>query len=190
MRADGDADTPHFVAVLLPGARSAFLPVEALGSAIERLLDEGTRRVPALAVPRRAEWGFAGGGVDLPHVHLIDAELVRSLRNRLLHNGDALHLARRPLKQARGRVREDVDGAPAHGHRLVEQGCRLARRTMVAALPARTVVLDDEQVKGGDAAVGAEADPDSPGHVGAGMPDVVFVLAAHAHHNGRLGLLR
>src|SRR5262249_38478891 len=38
MRADGDADAPHFVAVLLPGARGAFLPIEALGSAIERLL--------------------------------------------------------------------------------------------------------------------------------------------------------
>src|SRR5262245_48051333 len=81
MCADGDADTPHFAAVLLPGARRAFLPVEALGSAIERLLDESTRRVPALAVPRRAEWRFAGGCVDLPHFHLIDAELDRSLRN-------------------------------------------------------------------------------------------------------------
>src|SRR5215471_5881471 len=148
MRADGDADAPHFVAALLPGARGAFLPVEALGSVIERLFDERTRRVPAPAVPRGAERRFSGGCVDLPHFDLIDAELIRSLRDRLLHDGDALHLAWRPLKQSRRRVRENVDGAPAHGRRLIEQGCRLARRTVIAPLAARAVVLDDEEVKG------------------------------------------
>src|SRR5947207_10163061 len=67
MRADGDADTSYLVAVLLPGAGGAFLPIEALGSAIERLPDEGTRRVRPLAVASGADRRLSGGCVDLSH---------------------------------------------------------------------------------------------------------------------------
>ena len=79
---------------------------------------------------------------------------------------------------------------PAQGNRLVKQRRRLARRAVIAALSSSTIVLNDEEVQGGDAAVGAEAHSGSPRHVGAGMPDVVLVLPTDAHHDGRVGLLR
>src|SRR3954447_11444808 len=94
MRADRDTDAAHLVAVALPGTRHAVLPAEALGAAIECLFDERARRVGAPAVPLGAEGCLAGGCVDLPHLELIDPELGRGLRDRLLDDGDALHLAR------------------------------------------------------------------------------------------------
>ena len=92
VRADGDANTAHLVAAPLPGAREALLPAEALGALVERLSHEGTRRVPASAVALGTEGCLAGGCVDLPQFHWIDAELFRAFRDRLVHDGDALHL--------------------------------------------------------------------------------------------------
>jgi hypothetical protein len=61
---------------------------------------------------------------------------------------------------------------------------------VIAALASRAVVLQQKEIEGGDAAVGAEAHPGAARHVRAGMADVVLLLAADAHHDRRVGFLR
>ena len=61
---------------------------------------------------------------------------------------------------------------------------------MIAHRPVRAVVLDDEEIERGDAAVLAEADPGAADHAGARAADVVLFFAADAHHHRRVGLLR
>src|SRR5213592_1097925 len=80
--ADRDTDAADLRPVTLTGARLPLVPLEALGAAIERLLHEGARHVRALAVgPRRAVQRLAFRRIDPANRDLIEAELLRRLRD-------------------------------------------------------------------------------------------------------------
>src|SRR4029450_1702444 len=66
----------------------------------------------------------------------------------------------------------------------------IAGRSMIAHRSVRTVVLHDEEVERGDAAVAAEPDAGAADHAGAPAADLMLLLAADPHHPRRARLLR
>ncbi len=190
--ADRDADAAHLGAVALAAVRLARIPAELERALVERLLEEAARRVRAIR-PR----AFAGpnlrlacGRVDLPDLHLIDAELARSLGEDRLHDRDALHAAGLALRAARRRVGDRRDAAPPHRLGLEHQRRVAARRVAVAAGTVRPAFDDGEHVDRGDLAVLREADFDARVECRTRASDHVLFLAAQAHHHRRAGLLR
>src|SRR6185295_11232784 len=123
-------------------------------AAIERLLDEGAGRVRALAARvRRPELRLAFRRVDPVDRHFVHSELARGLREDRLHHHDALHAAGLALRAPRRRVGEHRDAAPPHRRRLIEQRDGAAGHAGVALRLVRAVLVDDEHVERGDAAV-------------------------------------
>ena len=104
------------------GWRAALsLPLELLGAAIERFLEEAACCVAALAFDDRAELGLAFRAVDAAQRHLVDAELACGFGEDGLDDRDALHATRRALRAARRRIGHDRNCALAHGLGLIEQ---------------------------------------------------------------------
>ena len=156
--ADRHANAAHLRAVALAGVHFPFIPLELLGAAVERFLDERARRILLLARHERSERGFAFRGVHAPDGHLIHAEFPRGFREDRLHDRDSLHSAGRTLRSARGRVRQDGHSAPAHGLRLVKHRNDSSRRERIAHHVIRAVVADHEHVERRDAAFLGESD--------------------------------
>ena len=103
--ARGDAVAADLRALTLAASHLALGPLELLGAAIERFLDEGARRMGPLASRiGTAEHGLAFRRVDAMDGHLIDVQLPRRLGEDRLHQHDALHAARLTLRAARRRV--------------------------------------------------------------------------------------
>src|SRR5262249_5155562 len=115
VRADGDADTTHLRSLTLSGARLPLLPLEQLGAAIDRLLDERAGGVaPAAAGTRRTVERLAFGRIDPAYRQLIEAELLRRLRDDRLDDCVGLHRTRRALLRSRRRVPDHREAAEAH----------------------------------------------------------------------------
>ena len=92
MRPHGDADPAHLGAAALTRAGGARLPVEELGTAIERLLHERAGHVATLPVRRgRAEAGLALGRVEAPDGDLVEPELPGGLGHDRLDDAVGLH---------------------------------------------------------------------------------------------------
>ena len=175
----------------LSGQRPALVPFEQLRAAIERLLHERARRMRARAVrPRRAVQRLAFRRIDPPNRDLIEAELLRRLRDDRLHDRVRLHRSRRPLLRPRRRVRNHREAAPAHRLRLPDERRGVAGGPVIAHRPVGAVVFDDEEIERGDSSVFGEADARAAGHPGARAADVMLFLAADAHHDRGAGLLR
>jgi len=121
--------------------------------------------------------------------HLIDPELPRRLRKNRLHERVGLESARRPLRAARRRVGEHGDHPPPHRERLVRERDVIAGRSRIVDHVVRSVVDDHETVERGDAPILAEADLDAREGWSC-PPDVVLIVARHAHHHGRIRLFR
>ena len=96
--ADRYADAAHLRAVALAGVHFSLIPLELLGAAVERFLDERAGRILLLAGHERSERRFALRGIHAPDGHLIDAELSRGFREDRLHDRDSLHAAGRTLR--------------------------------------------------------------------------------------------
>ena len=191
MRTDSHTDAADFRPLPLAGTRHARVPVEQLDAAVERLFHERAGDVPASTLGiGRAVQGLARGRVQAANRHLVDAELLGGLGDHALDDSVRLHGARRTLLGPRRGVGQDVDRAPAHGRRLVDQRRGITGRSVIAHRAIRPVVLDDEEIQGEDAAIFRKADSGAAGHVGARAPDVAFFFTADAHHHRRVGLLR
>ena len=169
--------------------RFSLVPLEHLGPAVERFLEEGACGVSLLARDQRSEFRFALGRVDVPDGYLIDPQLPRSLSQQRLHQRDSLHASRRALRTAWRRIREDRDRAPAHGQRLIQQRNDAARRSGIAHLVVGTVIADHEHIERHDPAVPGKADLHTAVEAWTPAPDVLLFLAADAHHHRRIRLL-
>src|SRR2546425_5245571 len=191
-RADGDADAARFGALLLAAVRRLLLfPLEQLAAFVQCFPDERAGHVRLLPGRQgRTERGLARRRVDLPELHLIDAELLRGLREDRLHDADALHPARRALRDFRRRVREHGQTAPAHRLRLIGERDRRACGPRVALRVVRTVVADRVHVDGRDAAIFSEAGLDAREDTGPRAADEVLFLARDAHHHRCVRFLR
>src|SRR5437879_4300503 len=77
--------------------RFSLVPLEHLGPAVERFLEEGACGVSLLACDQRSEFRFALGRIDAPDGDLIDLELARRLRQQRLHQRNPLHPPRPTL---------------------------------------------------------------------------------------------
>ena len=143
-----------------------------------------------LARHERSERGLALGGIHAPDGHLIHAELPRGFREDRLHDRDSLHSARRTLRSARGRVRQDRHSAPAHRLRLVKNGDDSARRECIAHHVVRAVVADHVHIEGRDPAFLGESDLHAAVQTGARAADGILLFASDAHHDRSAGLFR
>src|SRR5205085_3591636 len=104
-RTDRDTHASGFRAVPFAAARLSFVPLEELGSTIDRLLHERAGDVAALAVLVCAsEWRLARRRVDTMESDGIDLEPMRRPGEQRLHDGVHLCAARRPLRCRRRRV--------------------------------------------------------------------------------------
>ena len=120
--AHGDADAADFRTHTLPAPRFARFPVERLGAAVERLLDEGTgdeRLLPARI--RCSELGFAFRRIQLTNLDLIDPELARRFREDRFHHSDPLQTTGLALWASWRRIGDDGDATEAHRGRLIQQ---------------------------------------------------------------------
>ncbi len=120
----------------------------------------------------------------------IDLEPMRRPGEQRLHDGVHLCAARRPLRCRRRRVGQYGKAAEAHRHRLVAERAHHRRRREIELIFVRAGVLQDEHVNGRDPAVCAEADLDARHQRRTVAADVVFFLAADAHHHRTADLPR
>ena len=185
------ADPGYLRAVAPAAALHPLAPVEELGPLVDGLPREGARHVPLLAVHARgAELRLALGRVDLQHVDLVEAELLRRLlddgrqhRHRLLAAGGALGGARRG-------VGVDPGAAHAHGHRLIGERAHDPEVHVVAGPRIGAVVADGVDVEGGDPTVAPHAEPDAGLDAGSGLAERRLVAPGHPHHDRLADLLR
>src|SRR5216684_8936000 len=99
-RADPDAD--HLGAAPLAAELDLFIPLEALGALLQRLLEEGAGEVfPLLAV-----LAAAVGRIDHADGEAVDVELARGLVEDRLHGKRGLVLARPALWATERRIGE------------------------------------------------------------------------------------
>ena len=189
VRAHRHTDAANLRPLTLAGACLALVPLEEVGAAIERLLDERARDVRAAPVgARRSIRRLALWRIDAANRDLIESELLGRLGDDRLHDAVGLHRPGRPLLLPGRCVGDHGDAPPAHRDRLPDERCGVAGRPMVAHRAVRTVVFDDEEVERGDASVLPESDPRAPHHAGSCAADVVLFLAADAHHHRRIRL--
>src|SRR3989442_1071205 len=153
-RARRHAVAANFRPLTLAALRLALVPPEYLRAAIERLLHERARRIRALtARVRGTELRFPFGRVDPMDRDMIDAELARALRENRLDQHNALHSTRLTLRTPRRRVREHRHAAPLHGLRLIQERHHAAGHARIADRLVRTVLVDEQHVKGLEAAL-------------------------------------
>src|SRR5579862_3547594 len=191
VRADRHADAADLRSVAFAAQDLALVPPEQLGALVERLLDERARDVlpHGFRTRRWSEERLASGRVDAANRHLIEPELARRLGNHRLHDDVRLRAARLALRTARRRVGENRNATEAHRLRRIRERRDDAGVVAVALALERAVVADREHVERGDAAVLGEAYFHPRAHARTGAADIVFLLAADAHHHRRIRLL-
>ena len=120
----------------------------------------------------------------------VQPELLRGLVDQRLERRGDLILTGAALRARRRRVRADLHAAIAHRERLIDQRDRARRAAEIAAAVVRPVLLNDVEIGGRHAAVGAEADLDAALERRTRRAEQRLLGAAHAHHHRHAGLLR
>src|SRR5579872_3357316 len=188
MEGAADADTDHLVAVALPGKLLLLFPVEQLTTLDERIFQI---RAGQLALGVLALEAVVVRRIDAADLQPVHAELARGFVEQRLDRHRRLVFSGTALRTARWRVGEHGRATPAHRLRLVDDLRRFAGIAEVPETDVRAVVLDDENVQGGDTAVFGKPDLGPALEAGAARPVGVFLLARHAeHHGAAVGLLR
>src|SRR5260370_10102144 len=150
--------TSHFAAAALAVSLFPLFPLEKFDTSVKGFTHARVCRWVSWAILgiRAAEQGTVRVGIDLPYLHLVQAELPgRPVHERLEH-GHALHAARAALCATRRSVGGHRNTAKAQRRRLIEERCQHGRYLVIALPLVWTAVLDDEEVHGGDAAVLSE----------------------------------
>src|SRR5215467_15699592 len=186
MIALADADAGHLAADALAGLFLLLLPLEHLGSLVERLLLEGAgdRALIGTHLARRLR------RVDPADREPIDAKLARCLVDHRLDDRCELIFSRTTLWPNRRRVSEHRDGAPPHCGRLIKDRQCVAGSAEVATADVRTVFLHDVEVGCEQFAVLAEPKLDAPLEARARAADAVFLNAGNAVHHRPVDLPR
>ena len=166
------------------------LPLELLGAAIKRVLEEATRRMAALALHHRPKLRLAFRAIHAAKRHLVHAEFARGFGQNRFDDGNALHAARCALRAARWRIGHHRNCALAHGHWLIEQRDDACSRNSIALRIVRAAVAHREHIEGQDSAILGKAHLYAAFNAGACAANAVLFFAANAHHHRRAQLLR
>src|SRR5580692_302875 len=113
------ADAANFRAHPLRRSRDPLAPLELLGTAIKRFLEECAGRILPFSLHRWSERGLAFRAVDAANCHLINSEFARSFRDDGLNDDNPLKAAWGTLRAARRCIRQYRHATPAHSLRLV-----------------------------------------------------------------------
>ena len=173
-----DPDSGHAGPVALAAARAPLLPSEALGALGERLSQMSAGDGPLTC----AVEGVRVGGVDAADGQLVDAQLGRGLVEQGLHRAGDLVLTGTALRAPRRGVGKDRNPAEAHCGRGVDDRDGAGGAVEVAEAAVGAVLLHDEEVDRGEAAITPESHADPALEAGARGADGVFFGAADAHH--------
>src|SRR5260370_24931227 len=147
--------TSHFAAAALAVSLFPLFPLEKFDTSVKGFTHARACHWVSWAILgiRDSEQGTVRGGIDLPYLHLVQAEMPRRPVHQRLEHGRALHTARAALCATRRSVGGHRNAAKAQCQRLIEERCQYGRYLVIALPLVWTAVLDDEEVHGGDAAV-------------------------------------
>src|SRR5690606_21231169 len=150
-----DAYADHLAAVAFAVATELFCPAELGGALVQRLDQMGAGDGTLLV----AEARIAAWGVDAADGDGVEAEVTGGLVQQRFYGDGELVLAGAALRSLGGRVGEHWQAAEAHGLRRVDQRQGLAGGQPVGETGVAAVVLDDVEIGGEQATVGAETEP-------------------------------
>ena len=181
--ADADADDLRTIALPAPGA--LFLPVEQFRTLHEGfvLVGAGDRTLST------ANLGVVARRIDAPYRELIDAQLPGGLVEDRFHGFGDLVLARSALGPSRRCIRLHWNAPVAHGQWLIKDGDRVGGGIVVAPPGVRSILVDDGEVQGGDAAIRSQSHSNPTLETGPRRAETVLLGTGDAQHHRPAGLL-
>src|SRR6266851_7869666 len=186
MERRADPYAHHLGAAPLATELDLLIPLEALGTLLQSLFEEGA----AEALAFLAVLAAAVGGIDHADGDAIEIELARRLVEDRLHGERGLVFAWATLRAAERRIGEHRNALPAHRQRLIDDRQRVAEVLEIPEADIGAVLRHHIGIHRGDAAVGPEAHLDAALEARATLADRVFLGPAHAHHPGSADLAR
>ena len=159
------------------------LPIERIGSFVDRLPGKSARHVRPLALPRRTKLRLPHGRVHPDHLERVEIELLSRLVHHRGDHRDGLESPRRALRGPGRCVRVDREAAQTLVQGLIHQRGHVGRLSIVARPSVWSAILHQKHVDSGDTPVASEPDLDPALEPRPRPPDEVLLQSGDPHHH-------